>query len=205
MEEEQYITKKQVVKTISEYLEPLMQKNGFEFKKSTDSFVKKKDFGLLEISINSKNFWPLKQELNFPIAIVNHQINSIRMLFFKDVKKNDLIIYSWLVLPNSNELKYKKLYNSEDIEMAKKEAFELIEKEGFEFLEKYSNLQNIIEYASKIKNSHFISIVLVASKLAKNSHYEIVKNEVLNDLLHPDNRIENKQELQNLISYLDEL
>jgi hypothetical protein len=205
MEEELYITKKQVVQVISEYLSSLMNKEGYVWVKSKDEFVKKSNDWSLHICLNSKNFWPLKQEFNIPIYIVNEKINTIRMKFFSNVKKKDLLFHEWLVLPNSNELQYKELYTISDIEIAKKETYDLIKNKGLKYLEKYSNLDSVIEYSKEIKNSHFISILLIALRLSENNQYQKIKSDVLNHIFEPQNPTDSKQELKNLIEYLDRL
>ena len=109
IKEELYITKKQVVQIICDYLEPLMTENDFKFIKTKDEFIKKTAFGHQEISTNITSYWPLKQEVNIHIATINYQINQIRTMFFCSAKKNNYTVSKWLVLPNSNELKYKEL------------------------------------------------------------------------------------------------
>lgn len=203
MEEELYITKKQVIKIISDDLEPIMTENNFKFVKSKDCFIKKTNFGYLKILININSFQPLKQEINISISVINYEINEIRKLFFGDAIKDDYIISKWLTLPNSNELEYKELYTFQDILIAKQEAFDLIQKEAFIFLEKYSHLESIIEYSKEIKNSYFVSIFLISSKLAKDSRYNEFKKEILITINDKNSKLDQKEALLSLVEYLD--
>ena len=203
MEEELYITKKQVVKIISDDLELIMTENNFKFVKSKDAFIKKTSFGYLKIFININSFWPLKQELNISISVINYKINEIRMIFFSNAKRDNLIIHNWLVLPNSNELKYKELYTSQDIEIAKQETYDLIKDETFTYLEKYSHLESIIEYTKNKKNSYFISILLISSKLVKDIRYNEFKKNTLDTINDVNSKLDQKETLLKLIEYLD--
>lgn len=201
MEEELYITKKQVVKIISDYLEPLMTENNFKFIKSKDAFIKKTNFGYLKILININSFWPLKQELNISISVINYKINEIKMLFFSNTKRDNLIIYNWLVLPNSNELKYKELYTLQDIEIAKQEAFNLIKNDAFTYLKKYSDLENITEYC---KDS-YLNIALISAKLFNQSVYTATKNHIKKSDIFKKSDSDYINNIEKLIKYLDEM
>lgn len=199
MEEDLYITKKQVVKTISDFLEPLMSENGFIWIKSKDEFVRKNKEWSFHISLNSKNFWTLKQEFNISIYVVNKEVNLIRKKFFENVKNNDQLFHRWLVLPNSNELEYKELYTSQDIEIAKHESWELIENEGLLFFEKNKTFESIAEYC---KDEYFPE-ALISAKLHNESKYKIIKSYILNSDLFKKNSPDRLNSIENLISFLD--
>lgn len=143
--EELYITKKQVVAELAGYLSPYLLQGGFKFLKSKDAFVKKTDFGHYRIYFTIINFWPLKQ--NYTISITCRYICIQKILTQIDnLFDNSETAYEWLVLPNSNELQYKELYTSNDIELAKKESLLLIKDEAPKYFEKWSSLQKMVEY-----------------------------------------------------------
>lgn len=204
-----YITKKQVVQTISDFLEPTMNKYGFKWIKSNDEFIKKNNEWSFHILLNTKNFWPLLQEFNIHISVVNKEINKIRMLFFSNAKIDNYTVSKWLVLPNSNELRYKELYTINDIEIAKKEAYDLIKNEAFIYLEKYSKLENIIEEKKILNNDYNMSILLISSKLSNDIRYNIFKDEIIKYIQSNDFKYEGVEKdiksLLSLINYLDNL
>ncbi|WP_395043101.1 hypothetical protein [Flavobacterium sp.] len=201
MEEELYITKKQVVQVISNYLEPVMTEYGFKWIKTKDEFVKKNNEWSFHILLNSKNFWPLKQEFNIPISIVNQKVNKIRMKIFNNIKSNEPLFHKWLVLPNSNELEHKELYTIEDIEIAKIESLKIIKNEGLPFFACNSTLEQIAEY-SKEKN---YSVALISSKLFKESVYESNKIQIIGSDIFRKCDLDYRSNIEKLIKLLDEM
>lgn len=151
--EELYITKKQVVNIISDYIQPLMTENGFTWYKSKEEFIKKSKFENLYLSFAIVNFWPLKQDYKISLSVKFNQFQSIKALFSHNKEtKNHSTIYKSLILNNSYELGFKELYTTVDIEIAKKESFDLIKKEAFVFFDEFSNLDSYVE---DCKNSFF--------------------------------------------------
>lgn len=208
--EEVFLTKNQVTQSLCDFLEPHLNQQGFKLVKYRSLFIKKTDFGSLELSVNTMSYWPKKQEVNFPIHVSIHAINQVRKKFFKNVEKEDAIMYKWLVLPNSNELKFKELYTEEDLEKAKEEALRLFEEQAIPFFEQYSQLDQVIEYASKIKNSHFMSVLLIALKQANDERYLDYRNEIVRYLKDcasskTEKGQERKQVIFDLIKHLDQL
>lgn len=199
--DEFYITKKQVVQIISNYLEPLMTENGFKWIKSKDEFVKKNNEWSFHILLNSKNFWPLKQEFNIPISIVNQKINKIRSIIFTNIKINDSLFHEWLVLPNSNELEHKELYTIEDIEIAKIESSEIIKNEGLSFFKNNSTLEQITEYC---KERDF-SVALVSSKLYKQAIYDSIKDHIRKSDTFKKCDSDYLNNIEKLIEFLDKM
>lgn len=199
--DELYITKKQVVQIISNYLEPIMTENGFNWVKSKDAFVKKEKEWSFYILLNIVNFWPLKQEFNISISIVNQKINKIISIIFTNTKINDSLFHKWLVLPNSNELEYKELYTIEDIENAKIESLEIIKNEGLPFFKNNNTLEQIAEY-SKERN---YSVALVSSKLYKEEIYYSIKNEIINSDIFKKCNLNYIGNIEKLIELLDEM
>lgn len=207
--EEVNLTKQQVAKALCQYLDPFLTKQGFKLIKYRDVFIKKTDFGSLEISVNTISYWPQKQEVNIPIHISIYSINKVKKKFFNNVQKEDPTMYKWLVLPNSNELKFKEIVTESDLEIAKVEALELIQNEAIPYFEEYSQLENIIDYASKIRNSHFMSVLLIALKQANDERYLEHRNEIVRHLKNCESNKtekgqERKQIIFDLIKYLDQ-
>jgi hypothetical protein len=209
LSEEVFLTKNQVTQSLCDFLEPHLNQQGFKLVKYRSIFIKKTDFGTLELSVNTISYWPKKQEVNLPIHISFHAINQVRKKFFKHIEKEDAIIYKWLVFPNSNELKFKELYTEEDVEIAKIEALHLFKDQAMPFFEQYSQLDQVIEYASKIKNSHFMSVLLIALKQANDDRYLDYRNEIVRYLKDcasskTEKGQERKQVIFDLIKYLDQ-
>ncbi|MEC4050207.1 hypothetical protein OX284_012260 [Flavobacterium sp. SUN046] len=207
--EEVNLTKQQVAKPICQHLEPFLTEQGFKLIKYRDVFIKKTAFGSLEISVNTISYWPQKQEVNLPIHVSINAINEVRKKFFNNVQKEDPTMYKWLVLPNSNELKFKEIITESDLEIAKVEALELIQKEAIPYFEQFSQMEHIIDYASKIRNSHFMSVLLIALKQSNDERYLEHRNEIVRHLKNCESSKtekgqERKQIIFDLIKYLDQ-
>ena len=207
---EVFLTKNQVTQTLCDYLEPHLSQHGFKLVRYRSIFIKKTPFGSLELSVNTVSDWPKKQEVNFPVHISFHNINQVRKKFFKNVQKEDATMYKWLVLPNSNELKYKELYTEEDLEKAKIDAINLFDEQALPYFEQYSHLEEVMEYASKIRNSHFMSVLLIALQQTHDERYMEHRNQIVRYLKdHESSKTEKgqerKQTLFDLIKYLDQL
>lgn len=82
---QEYITKSQVIELVGNNLNLLLSTREFKYVKSKESFIRKTDFRSEEIVLNVKNFWPLQQDINLPLVIINQRINQITKEFYIDI------------------------------------------------------------------------------------------------------------------------
>lgn len=184
--EELYITKKQVVWEMAEFLAPYLIPEGFKFLKSKDAFIKKTGFGHYRIYFNIINYWPLKQDYNITITCNHKKVIQILSLI-EDKFKNSELTYEWLVLPDSSPTNYKELYTSEDINNVKQASLNLINDEAPKYFEKWSSLEKLGEYYKELytkpnsiaSNMNILLRLLICLKLTNN---EEEYNRFINDL-----------------------
>lgn len=182
MENLEYITKKQTLTALQDAINPIMVEKGFKWVKSKDAFVKKDKEWYLELCLNIINFWPLKQEFNLPVVIVNNKLNE---LFIKtiNVKKNDYLIYKWFMLDDSNELKFKELYTSQDVDNARNATYTLVVEKILPFFETFTQINNILKFYKKDTDSdlyfhRFLKYVILLYISNTREEYNFIKENV---------------------------
>ncbi len=212
--EKEYVTKKQLLKSLVESLEYYLSSNGFTTNATNELFFKSVDKRVFKIHLVVKNYWPLKQDFNILLGIVFEDINIIITKFLKGHlsynydKKFELTTFKY-VLPHSNQLGFKEIFTSNDINQVCSESLKLIEQNALLFFESNSSYSSVGEYYIEMfeKRKYYLDLVvaLIASKFDNNSDYFKIQKRLINFISNEKTTDIPKEPLMDLIKYLDNL
>ena len=178
---------------------------------SKEVFSKKNKNTIFNVILAVKSYWPLKQELNIVLSICYTDINFIIAKFYKqhldyDFNKDFNLISKRLILSNSNELEFKELYFTKDIEKICPEVLSIIKQNLNIFFEKYCNYSCLADEYIEDNNIEWYQgriFALVALKISNDKRYICYKSELIKIIKKDSFDVSKRQSIQNIIQYVD--